>query len=377
MTTRNTIRRLSVAAIAITFVAVVAGAAPAQVPESVEMYSERAAGLALTNDGASHFARLALDCIHKEYPNKLNQVLQSDQFLLSPTVLHPAFYGCFDWHSSVHGHWMLVKLLKEFPDIAERDEITAGLRKSMTAKNVAGEVAYFDDESGSWERTYGWAWLLQLAMELEEWTHPLGQELGANLKPLTILIRDKYIEFLPRQEYPIRTGVHPNTAFGLSFAIDYAHAVKDDKLVESVTEAAHRYYANDKDCPLSWEPSGEDFLSPCFEEAALMARVLPKSEYSTWLAGFLPGLSQADALIPANVSDRSDPKIVHLDGLNLSRAWNMYTISSLIEDTATRSRFQAWAKEHLDASLPHVASTHYEGSHWLGSFAVYALTRND
>ena len=374
MTTKNTFRRLSVAAIAIM---VAASAASAQEPESVEMYSEQAGGLVLTSDGASHFARLALDCIHKEYPNKLNQVLQSDQFLLSPTALHPAFYGCFDWHSSVHGHWMLVKLLKELPDITERDEIIAGLRKSLSAENVAGEVAYFDKESGSWERTYGWAWLLQLAMELEAWADPLGQELGTNLRPLTILIRDKYIEFLPRQEYPIRTGVHPNTAFGLSFAIDYARAAKDDELVGSVTEAALRYYAKDKDCPLSWEPSGEDFLSPCFEEAALMARVLPSSEYGTWLAEFLPGLSQTDALIPANVSDRSDPKIVHLDGLNLSRAWNLYTISSFIGDAETRSQFQAWAKEHLDASLPHVASTHYEGSHWLGSFAVYALTRND
>jgi len=352
-------------------------AACSQERDSVEMYAEQADGLNLTSDGASHFARLALDCIHKEYPNKLNQVLQGDEFLLSPTALHPAFYGCFDWHSSVHGHWMLVKLLKEFPDIVEREQIVAGLRKSLSQQNIAGEVSYFDDESGSWERTYGWAWLLQLAMELEEWAHPLGQELGTNLKPLTVLIRDKYIEFLPRQEYPIRTGVHPNTAFGLSFALDYARAAEDAELVISVSDAALRYYANDKDCPLSWEPSGEDFLSPCFEEAALMARVLPRSEYSSWLDDFLPGLSQATALVPANVSDRSDPKIVHLDGLNLSRAWNLYVMAPHIEDAETRSQFRTWAGQHLAASLPHVASEHYEGSHWLGSFAVYALTRNN
>lgn len=341
----------------------------------MEMYAEQENGLVLTSDGAAHFARLALDCIHKEYPNKLNQVLQSDEFLLPPTTLHPAFYGCFDWHSSVHGHWMLVKLLKEFPDIAERDEIIAGLRKSLTAENIAGEVAYFENESSSWERTYGWAWLLQLAMELDTWPDPAGAELGTNLKPLTQIIRDKYIEFLPRQEYPIRTGVHPNTAFGLSFALDYAHAAQDQELTESVGDAAVRYYSRDKNCPLSWEPSGEDFLSPCFEEAALMARVLSNSDFSAWLDEFLPGLAQAIALIPANVSDRSDPKIVHLDGLNLSRAWNLYTISSFIENTATKTQFRTWAKDHLDASLPYVASAHYEGSHWLGSFAVYALTR--
>jgi len=367
--------RLLVAIVALGLIAM--NAAIAQDARTVDMYSEQHDGLVLTSDGASHFARLALDCIHKEYPNKLNQVLQSDEFLLSPTTLHPAFYGCFDWHSSVHGHWMLVKLLKEFPDIAERGEIVAGLRKSLSKQNVTGEVAYFDHESGSWERTYGWAWLLQLAMEVDTWSDPIGTELGANVLPLTQLIRDKFIEFLPRQEYPIRTGVHPNTAFGLSFAFDYARAAEDQELVESVTEAALRYYASDKDCPLSWEPSGEDFLSPCFEEAALMARVLPGAEYADWLADFLPSLSQLDSLVPANVSDRSDPKIVHLDGLNLSRAWNLYVISSVIEEAETRSQFRAWARDHLDASLPHVASAHYEGSHWLGSFAVYALTRND
>jgi len=349
----------------------------AQEVEPVKMYAEAANGLVLTSEGATHFASLAIDCIHKQYPNKLNQVLQSDEFLLSPAELHPAFYGCFDWHSSVHGHWMLVKLLKEFPDIADREKIIAGLQQSMTQENIAGEVAYFGNESGSWERTYGWAWLLQLAAELEEWADPPAIELARNLQPLTELIRDRYIEFLPRQEYPIRTGVHPNTAFGLSFALDYARVVGDTALEESVISAALRYYSNDRDCPLSWEPSGEDFLSPCFEEAALMGRVLPPTEYKSWLAGFLPGLGDADALVPANVSDRSDPKIVHLDGLNLSRAWNLYVIADRIEDEATKALFRQWAREHLAASLPYVASEHYEGSHWLGSFAVYALTRTD
>ena len=331
--------------------------------------------IALTADGAMRFARLALDCMHREYPNKLNQVLQDETKLLPPKTLHPAFFGCFDWHSSVHGHWMLTRLLKEFPELPARQEIIDGLALSLTPENIAGEVAYFENESASWERTYGWAWLLQLATELETWDAPEAQTWAGTLRPLAVLIRDRYIEFLPRQDYAIRTGVHPNTAFGLSFAYDYAMAVNDSALQEAVASAARRYFADDKDCPLSWEPSGEDFLSPCLEEAALMARVLPLARYNEWLSAFLPSLSERASLPPANVSDRSDPKIVHLDGLNLSRAWNLYVIADKVDD-ATAQTLREKAGEHLAATLPHVTSEHYEGSHWLGSFAIYALTRN-
>jgi hypothetical protein len=330
----------------------------------------------LTSDSASRFATLALDCMHREYPNKLNQVLKDETRLLSPKTLHPAFYGCFDWHSSVHGHWMLTRLLKEFPNLPLRQQIIDGLSTSLTPENIAGEVLYFDDESASWERTYGWAWLLQLATELKSWDDPKGQEWAGILEPLTQVIRNRYIEFLPRQEYPIRTGVHPNTAFGLSFAIDYAATTGDSELMDSIVTAAKRYYAEDRDCPLSWEPSGEDFLSPCFEEAALMARVLPSGDYKTWLSAFLPSLSDPESLIPANVSDRSDPKIVHLDGLNLSRAWNLYVIAGELDEEPISGQLRVTAARHLAASLPHITSEHYEGSHWLGSFAIYALTRD-
>jgi hypothetical protein len=352
-----------------------AATCPAQEPTPVEMYTEQDGVPALTAEGASHFARLALDCVHREYPNKLNQVLTDSERLLPPSILHPAFYGCLDWHSSVHGHWMLVKLLEQFPDLPERAEIVAALRQSLTQENIAGEVRYFDHEWGSWERTYGWAWLLQLAMELDSWTDPLGRELGTNLAPLATLIRDRYVRFLPRQEYPIRTGEHPNTAFGLSFALDYARAVHDGELESALVEAANRYYATDKDCPLRWEPGGEDFLSPCLEEAALMARVLPGKEFERWLRRFLPRLFGSDKLVPANVSDRSDPKIVHLDGLNLSRAWDLYVIAAAVGNRDRRAKLLVMARRHLAATLPFVASEHYEGSHWLGSFAVYALTR--
>lgn len=331
--------------------------------------------LALTAESASRFASLALDCMHREYPNKLNQVLSDETGLLPPKNLHPAFFGCFDWHSSVHGHWMLTKLLKDFPTLAERQKIIDGMSRSLALENIAGEIAYFEEASASWERTYGWAWLLQLATELESWDDPIGQQWATALRPLAQLIRDRYIEFLPRQEYPVRTGVHPNTAFGLSFAFDYAKTVGDNDLMEAIVSAANRYYAADRDCPLSWEPSGEDFLSPCFEEAALMARVMPDTEYKTWLAAFLPALSEAGSLQPANVSDRSDPKIVHLDGLNLSRAWNLYVIANELDDNLVAVQLRDIAADHLNASLPHITSEHYEGSHWLGSFAIYALTR--
>lgn len=330
---------------------------------------------ALTAQSASRFASLALDCMHREYPNKLNQVLRNATRLLPPKDLHPAFFGCFDWHSSVHGHWMLTKLLKEFPTLAEHQKIIDGMSQSLTPENIAGEIAYFEAASPSWERTYGWAWLLQLATELESWDDPVGKQWAKSLYPLAQLVRDRYIEFLPRQEYPVRTGVHPNTAFGLSFAFDYAKMVEDNDLMDAIVSAANRYYAADTDCPLSWEPSGEDFLSPCFEEAALMARVMPDAAYKTWLAAFLPTLSETGSLRPANVSDRSDPKIVHLDGLNLSRTWNLYVIANELDDEVVAGQLRDMAAEHLDASLPHITSEHYEGSHWLGSFAIYALTR--
>ena len=358
------------------FLAVAALAVAACAPDAPA--DEMTAGTSdtdMTLDGAVRFSSLALDCMHREYPNKLGQVLKDETRLLPPRTLHPAFFGCFDWHSSVHGHWMLVRLLRDFPDHPDRQRMIDGLSRSLSSANIAGEVDYFATASPSWERTYGWAWLLQLAAELHTWKDPVSQEWAGNLAPLAKVVRDRYLDFLPRQEYPVRTGVHPNTAFGLSFAFDYAKAVGDDELLELLRSSALRYYSDDRDCPLSWEPSGEDFLSPCFEEAALMARVMPASEFRDWLAAFLPSLANLDTLEPANVSDRSDPKIVHLDGLNLSRAWNLYVIAGKV-DEGQAAALRGKAAEHLNASLPHITSEHYEGSHWLGSFAVYALTRN-
>ena len=334
------------------------------------------AQIQLSESQASRFAQLALSCVHKHYPNKLNQVLKDSSYLKSPKELHPAFYGCFDWHSSVHGHWMLIKLIKLYPELRERAEIEEKLRISINPKNISGEVEYFENASPSWERTYGWAWLLKLTEELKTYDSPLGRELYTSIVPLARIIRNRYIEFLPKQDYPIRTGVHPNTAFGISFAVDYAKAEDDGELLAVLEEASFRYFLQDRGCPISWEPGGADFLSPCLEEAALMSRLLDENTFEKWLDQFLPDLYTAP-VVPANVSDRSDPQIVHLDGLNLSRAWDLLTIASVLSNQSKQAILRRMAVAHLEQSLPYVVDEHYEGSHWLGSFAVYALSRLD
>lgn len=330
--------------------------------------------LSLTEAGASHFAQLALNCLQQEYPNKLNQVLNDASHLKSPSMLHPAFYGCFDWHSAVHGHWMLVRLLKKFPQLPEAAEIRKKLAENLSPENIAGEVNYMKSASKSWERTYGWAWLLKLAEELHTWDNKQGQQWAKNLQPLTDIFIDRYFTFLPVQVYPVRTGVHPNTAFGLSFAWDYANTTKHKALMELIKKRAMDYYFEDQNCPAGWEPSGEDFLSACLEEANLMQKILSKADFNQWFKKFLPE-EQLDSLcIPADVSDRSDPKIVHLDGLNLSRAWCFYGMLPYIEQKELKKQLTEAAKTHLQSTVPHIASEHYEGTHWLASFAVFALS---
>lgn len=331
--------------------------------------------LQLTEEGASHFANLALSCIQKEYPNKLGQVLQDENSLQEPRVLHPAFYGCFDWHSSVHGHWMLVRLLKSFPNLAEGPKIRAMLRDNLSAENIEGEVAYLKTASKSWERMYGWSWLMKLSEELYDWDDPDGRSWKSNLQILTDVMVERYLEFLPKQTYPVRTGVHPNTAFGLSFAMDYAKKSGHLALEKMIASRSRDYFLDDTDCPADWEPSGEDFLSACLEEANLMSRVLSSGEFEPWFKKFLPKKKMRALLSPAEVSDRSDPKLVHLDGVNLSRAWCIYGLLPYIKKKKTRKMLLKAAEAHLNATVPYIASEHYEGTHWLASFAVHALVR--
>lgn len=335
--------------------------------------------LVLTQAQASSLAKLPLKCVRKEYPNKLDHVINDGSEVKSPKTLHPAFYGCFDWHSSVHGHWMLVRLLKTFPNLPEAAEIRAALNENLSAANLQAEVAYLQQPSRqSFERTYGWAWLLKLAEELHGWNDADGKQWAANLKPLADALVTRYLNFLPKQTYPIRTGVHPNTAFGLAFALDYAKTMGEQKLVDLITERSLTYYGKDANYPAAWEPGGEDFFSPSLMEADLMRRVMKPAEFQQWFAQFVPELAKGEPkslLRPAVVADRSDPKIVHLDGLNLSRAWCMRSIAaSLPANDARRKILMNAANLHAKDALANIASGNYEGEHWLASFAVYLLS---
>jgi len=340
-------------------------------PGTEEIAGKREA-LTLTIEQANRLAALPLSCMQTEYPNKLGQTLGSQADMGEPQLLHPCFYGCFDWHSAVHAHWSLVKLLKLFPDLEEASEIRKRLKENISAINILNEVEYFKrSNETSYERTYGWAWLLKLAEELHTWNAPLARELEQNLQPLTKLIVERYLTFLPKLVYPIRVGEHTNTAFGMSFAWDYANTLQDNSLKIIIESRARFFYLADVDCPISWEPSGFDFLSPCLEEIDLMRRVLDEDEFQNWMAGFASQLLRTEfALELGRVSDRSDGKLVHLDGLNFSRAWVLY---GLAHQYPEYRHLLPIADAHVAHSLPNLVEDSYEGGHWLGSFALYAM----
>lgn len=321
---------------------------------------------------ANRLSQLPIHCIQTEYPNKLNQTIGSADDLKSPQDLHPAFYGCFDWHSAVHGHWGLVSLLRQYPDLEQADDIKRMLLENLSQEHIKTEVDYFfGTYNTTYERTYGWAWLLKLTEELHKWNDPIAKVLASNLQPLTDLIVEKYIAFLPKLNYPIRVGEHPNTAFGLSFAYDYAKTLGNEQLRALIEQRAKDFYLNDAGCPLSWEPSGFDFLSPCFEEAALMKRVLSIDDFKKWISDFLPQLKDKNlTLETGKVSDRSDGKLVHLDGVNFSRAWSLNEIAQGLPEY---KHLKTLANQHINYSLPSIVGDSYEGGHWLGSFAIYAL----
>lgn len=325
---------------------------------------------------ASRFARLVLAGVHREYPNKLDHVLNGPDSLKSPRALHPAFYGCFDWHSAVHGHWLLARILRLLPALPEAPAIRAALNTSLTPANIAVETAYLSrPNSGSFERTYGWAWLLKLAEELALADNPSW---GKALAPLADAFINRYLDYLPRADYPIRSGVHPNTAFGLAFALDFAAASHHAPLLSRVRTAATTYFADDENYPAHLEPGGSDFFSPALMEADLMRRVLEPGDFTRWLARFLTGIASgepASLFNPVLVSDRKDLQIVHLDGLNLSRAWSLRSIAAALSfDDPARPVMLASAERHAQAALPHIATGDYGGDHWLATFAVLALT---
>lgn len=328
---------------------------------------------------AERFANLALACVHKEYPNHVSHTLNSDADVAPPRKLTPAFYGCYDWHSSVHGHWLLVRLIRTFPDAPFASNARIALKQSLTAENIEAEAAYLRGQGrSSFERPYGLAWLLQLAAELHEWDDPDAKEMSGNLHPLEEVALERLENWLPKLSNPVRIGEHDQSAFGLGLMLDYARSVDDQKFAGLVQSKARQFYLNDKNCPLNYEPSGEDFLSPCLGEADLMRRVLPGSAFAVWLGTFLPQVSPSANtawLKPVVSPDPSDPKLAHLDGLNLSRAWMLEGIASALPKTDKRlPSIRATAAAHKQAGLAAVTGEHYEGGHWLGSFAVYLVT---
>ncbi len=326
---------------------------------------------------ANRLVQLPLECLGKEYPNKLNQSLNDSTFLGTPKKLHPAFFGCYDWHSAVHGYWSLVSLLKQFPDLQQSEVVRSILQTSLSKEHLEGEVAYFKISGNeSYERTYGWAWILKLAEELHTWEDPLARKLENNLQPLTDLMVHAFLEFLPKLNYPIRVGEHTNTAFALTFAYDYAVTFDHAALKEVVKKSIERFYVTDTElagCPLNWEPSGFDFLSPCLEEANLVRRIYSAEQFKAWFDVFLPQLTDPKfQLEPGKILDRTDGKLVHLDGLNFSRAWCLYGIAETLPEY---SHLKAIADEHINYSLPNLMDDNYGGTHWLGTFALYALNK--
>lgn len=330
----------------------------------------------LTDAQVASFVKLALKNINTEYPNKPNNVVWDAESVRQPKEMHPAFYGCFDWHSSVHGHWMLIRLLKDYPGNSMEQEIREKLRVNLSKANLEAELSYFQEEHHkAFERTYGWAWYLRMADELEGWDDPDGKQWRQHVKGLEELLVERTVDYLPKLTFPIRNGTHTDTGFALGQILDYARKMKNTELEKLVVKRARDYYLGDVDYPTRYEPSGQDFFSSCLNEADLMRRVLSREEFGKWFDKFLPTLSDGDGgnlLVPVEVSDLTDGYIVHLAGLNLTRGWCMQGIASVLSDTDPRAALlKKSASEHAQMGYKYVFSGHYEGDHWLATFAIY------
>ena len=328
---------------------------------------------------AERFATLALKCLHDEYPNHISLHLEADADALPPHRLTPAFYGCYDWHSDVHGHWLLARLLRLYPQAPYAARARAELAQTFTTENIAGEIAFMRRPGrASFERPYGLAWVLMLGAELRESKDPQAAAWLATLQPLEAEVATRVKAWLPKLHYPIRVGEHDQTAFSFGLIWDWAGIAGDTAMRAALTDAAQRFYQNDTDCPLKYEPSGEDFLSPCLGEADFMRRVLGPAAFASWLEKFLPLVPPDGSgtwLVPGVVTDRTDPKLAHIDGLNLSRSWMLQGIArGLPPPDRRRAALQAAARLHREAALPNVTGEHYEGGHWLGTFAIYLTT---
>jgi hypothetical protein len=323
---------------------------------------------------------MALDCIHRPYPNKISHVMTADEDVAAPQQMTPAFYGCFDWHSAVHGHWLLTRILKTHPETPMADQIKAALAQSFTEMNLAQELAYYSakDRAG-FERPYGIAWYLQLISELEESDVAELKAWRETLRPLEDRIVERVVDWLPKLAYPVRVGTHNQSAFSFGLMLDYARTAGNAHLENLLVQKTIEFFYQDRSCPISYEPSGEDFLSPCLMEADLVRRTMPTADFAAWLGSFLPDIpfdGKDDWLAPGTVLDPTDGKLVHLDGVNLSRAWAMEGIASALPEGDPRiAALLASAEKHKAHGIAAVSAENYEGSHWLASFATYLTTR--
>jgi hypothetical protein len=355
----------------------------------------------LSQQAAARFAALALKCLHQEYPNHISHTLNDPTDTRPPHELTPAFYGCLDWHSDVHGHWLLVRLLRLYPNAPFAVEARTALNQSFMTDKIDAEASYLRGAGrASFERPYGLAWLLELTAELRRSNDPDARRWSGVLAPLETEVVSRLESWLPKLQYPIRFGEHDQTAFAFGLIWDWSEVTHDEQMRKLLTDAAQRFYRHDRNCPLAYEPSGEDFLSPCLAEADFMRRVLDPPAFAKWLSAFLPQIPRAVAstatagaapapaasanaahathawLEPGIVTDRSDPKLAHLDGLNLSRAWMLEGIAHGLPPGDSRgAALRAAARLHADAALPAVTGQYYEGGHWLGTFAVYLTSR--
>jgi hypothetical protein len=329
-----------------------------------------------TADQAAVHVQLALDCAEREYPNQIQHVMASDEDLGTPRALHPAFHGCYDWHSAVHGHWLLARFARLYPEHPLAASARAVLDRHLTPPAIATEAAYLQgDGREPWQRPYGLAWVLQLAAELHEWDDPAAHRWADALAPLVAVCVERFTDWLPKLAYPIRTGEHSQTAFAFGLVLDFACATGRNDLADLVIVTSLRLYAYDRGADLAFEPSGQDFLSPVLAEADLMRRVLDGGAFATWLEEFLPAIpvdGDAGFLPIAVVTDRIDGKLAHLDGLNLSRAWMLEGIAAALPRAdPRRPALQNAARAHAEDGLASVTGEHYAGGHWLGTYAMY------
>lgn len=345
---------------------------PDQLPELGEPLSE---------SQINAFARMALSNINREFPNKPSNVMQTIKDVRSPSEMHPVFYGCFDWHSAVHGHWMLVRLLKLYPKTEINSEIREKLNEQFTKEKLIQEARYFEEKHNkSFERMYGWAWYLRLVTELVGWDDKDGKIWRENLKPLEEIIVARTKDYLPKLTYPIRLGIHPDTAWGLGQTLDYARETNDKELENLVTKRAKDYYMSDVNYPFAYEPSGEDFFSGGLNEADVMRRILSKGQFVEWFDKFCPAINNPSdfkkILQPIPVTDPTDGKLVHLAGLDLSRAWTLQSIANVYSESDLRkTTLLETAKAHAKVGYEYVFSGYYEGDHWLATFAIFLHTK--